>query len=44
MELGRRNNEQQPADPIEQLTQRIIELNLENLALREQIELHKQSQ
>ncbi len=44
MELGRRNNEQAPTDPIEQLTQRIIELNLENLALREQIELQKQSQ
>ena len=44
MELARRNNEQQPADPIEQLTQRIIALNLENLALREQIELQKQSQ
>ena len=38
MELGRRKD-QSPTDPIEQLSHRIIELNLENMALRERLEL-----
>lgn len=38
MELGRRRDDQQVADPMQQLSQRIIELNLENLALKEQLQ------
>jgi hypothetical protein len=38
MELGRRRDDPQNADPMQQLSQRIIELNLENLALKEQLQ------
>ena len=41
MELGRRNEGQNKTDPIAQLSQRIIELNLENLALKDMLQLRK---
>ena len=41
IELGRRNERQNKTDPIAQLSQRIIELNLENLALKDMLQLRK---
>lgn len=38
MELGRSRGEPKPVDPIEQMANRIIALNLENLALREKLQ------
>ena len=38
MELGRSRGEPKPSDPMEQMANRIIALNLENLALREKLQ------
>ena len=38
MELGRSRGEPKPVDPLEQMANRIIALNLENLALREKLQ------
>ena len=38
MELGRSRGEPKPVDPMEQMANRIIALNLENLALREKLQ------
>lgn len=38
MELGRSRGESKPSDPMEQMANRIIALNLENLALREKLQ------